>query len=107
LLFQLNTLAVSLLKLKNYANCQSGNWHKSIARSKLTTGIFLSLGNAGLWVTELQKALNKKGAAPQLIFDGQFEKGTKDALKAFQKKNGFTADGVSGPQTYKVIGMIS
>lgn len=79
---------------------------KRIARSKLTTGTYLSMGDSGLWVTELQKALNKKGASPQLGVDGQFGKGTKDALKAFQKSKGLTADGVAGPQTYKALGMI-
>lgn len=79
---------------------------KKIARKKLTTGTYLSYGDTGFWVTELQAALNKQGANPKIAVDGQFGSGTKTALKAFQKKKGLDVDGVAGPQTYKALGMI-
>jgi peptidoglycan hydrolase-like protein with peptidoglycan-binding domain len=56
-------------------------------------------------VVALQKALNNKGAKPKLQEDGMFGTGTTAALKAFQKKNKLTADGIAGPQTFKALGI--
>lgn len=49
-------------------------------------------GSKGTGVVQIQKALN-------LYPDGIFGKLTEDAVKAFQKKNGLTADGIVGPAT--------
>jgi len=79
---------------------------KKVAKKKLTTGTFLNYGASGVWVTLLQEALNKNGANPKLIVDGQFGRGTKAALKVFQAKKNLDVDGVAGPQTFKALGMI-
>lgn len=52
-------------------------------------------------VNEAQCRLNKVGY--QLKVDGVFGKSTTDAVKDFQGKNGLGADGVVGPQTWKVL----
>jgi peptidoglycan hydrolase-like protein with peptidoglycan-binding domain len=69
----------------------------------LTTGAYLKKGDAGAAVLALQKALNKKGANPAVNADGVFGNGTLQALKAFQAKNGLTADGIAGPATARTL----
>lgn len=50
-------------------------------------------------VTRLQNLLNGKGASVKV--DGKFGKGTVDAVKAFQKKEGLTpVDGIVGAKTW-------
>lgn len=62
------------------------------------TPFILKLGSKGPDVTKLQKRLKElgyyKGSA-----DGDFGPGTDTALKAFQKRNGLTADGIAGKAT--------
>ncbi|MBO4383978.1 MAG: peptidoglycan-binding protein [Clostridia bacterium] len=57
----------------------------------------LRKGMTGNDVKWLQAALNKLGAA--IIVDGDFGSGTEAAVKAYQKNNGLTQDGVVGPAT--------
>ncbi len=47
----------------------------------------------------IQKALKKAGYYQGAI-DGKVGPGTRDAIRAFQKDNGMTADGVCGRQTW-------
>jgi putative peptidoglycan binding protein len=53
-----------------------------------------------LW---LQDALNKCGADPKLLVDGNYGRGTRAAVTAFQNQAGITADGLAGPQTFGVL----
>ncbi len=55
-------------------------------------------------VREVQSRLKKWGYYKGSV-DGIFGAGTKQAVIAFQKKNGLTADGVVGKATYKALGM--
>jgi tetratricopeptide (TPR) repeat protein len=62
----------------------------------------LRLGKRGESVQKLQEALVALGydiGTP----DGKFGDGTRQAVAAFQKKNGLKADGVVGPQTFRTI----
>jgi hypothetical protein len=60
--------------------------------------ITLKFGSKGDAVKELQKFLNKT-LKLKLKVDGSFGKSTVSAVKQWQKKNGFTADGVVGEKT--------
>ena len=62
----------------------------------------LKLGSRVAEVKKLQNALKYKGYYT-LKVDGVFGKGTRSAVKAFQKDNGLKADGIAGPQT---LGML-
>lgn len=64
----------------------------------------LRLGAKGPAVVELQKKLAAKGFSPGAA-DGDFGQKTLVAVKAFQKANHLTADGVVGPQTWAALGV--
>ncbi len=62
------------------------------------TPLILKLGSTGTAVRNIQTRLKSLGyltSAP----DGDFGKATESALKAFQSRNGLTADGIAGPAT--------
>ena len=58
----------------------------------------LRLGSTGTDVERLQRDLSGKGYQIGTI-DGNFGEHTENAVKAFQKDNNITVDGVVGPQT--------
>ena len=58
-------------------------------------------GSKGLAVLQLQRALNKNGAA--LHDDGDFGDATEKAVRAFQLKKGLVADGVAGEKTLAAL----
>lgn len=64
----------------------------------------LRRGSQGDEVADLQTILNARYGA-DLDVDGNFGKATEAAVKAFQKANGLTADGVVGPKTWKALGV--
>ena len=64
----------------------------------------LKQGSNGGEVKELQRRLKEWGYYNGAV-DGIYGKGTVEAVKAFQKKNGLTADGVAGIETYRALGM--
>lgn len=64
----------------------------------------LRRGSKGSAVTELQKKLKRWGYYSGAV-DGVFGNGTEAAVKAFQRKNGLTADGVVGPKTAAALGL--
>ena len=64
----------------------------------------LKQGATGGEVKELQRRLKNWGYYNGAV-DGIYGKGTIEAVKKFQKKNGLTADGVAGIETYKALGM--
>ena len=66
----------------------------------------LRQGSKGGEVKEVQRRLKQWGYYNGAV-DGVFGSGTKQAVIAFQKKNGLTADGVVGKVTYKALGMNS
>lgn len=64
----------------------------------------LRQGASGGEVRELQRRLKEWGYYNGSV-DGVYGKGTVEAVKAFQKKNGLKADGIAGIETYKALGM--
>ena len=64
----------------------------------------LKQGSNGGEVKELQRRLKEWGYYNGAV-DGIYGKGTVEAVKSFQKKNGLTADGIAGIETYKALGM--
>lgn len=62
----------------------------------------LSYGSKGNDVSSLQRLLNSKGY--NLSVDGIFGDKTLAAVKNWQQKNGYTADGLVGPNTWKRMG---
>lgn len=58
----------------------------------------LKKGLAGEPVRRLQAKLGVEA-------DGEFGSGTEAALKAWQTKNGLTADGIAGPDTFMAMGL--
>lgn len=66
----------------------------------------LRQGDRGSDVVELQKALQKLGYYSGGI-DGIFGSKTLTAVKAFQKKNGLSVDGIAGSQTCAALTRLS
>lgn len=62
------------------------------------TSSALRLGSSGSKVKTMQQKLKNLGYYTGSV-DGQFGEGTEKALKAFQKANGLSADGVAGTAT--------
>ena len=62
----------------------------------------LKNGSQGEKVWKLQERLQVLGYYTDAV-DGQFGQGTRDAVIAFQKKNGLEADGYAGEETQKVL----
>lgn len=64
----------------------------------------LRQGSQGNEVKEVQRRLCEWGYYSGAV-DGIYGSGTAEAVRAFQKKNGLTADGVVGKATYAALGM--
>lgn len=63
-------------------------------------------GSRGSEVTEIQTRLKRWGYYNGSV-DGIYGTQTKDAVIAFQKKNGLTADGIAGDRTLAAMGITS
>lgn len=61
-------------------------------------------GSTGAPVRTIQTKLKNWGYYDGTV-DGIYGSGTATAVKYFQRKNGLTADGVTGPATLKALGM--
>ena len=61
-------------------------------------------GSSGSMVSQIQTKLKNWGYYAGDV-DGIFGSRTETAVKAFQRKNGLTADGVVGPATLKALGL--
>ncbi len=61
-------------------------------------------GDQGSKVTTIQTKLKNWGYYSGTV-DGIYGKGTEDAVRSFQEKNGLTADGVTGSATLRALGM--
>ena len=76
------------------------------ATQATTTRPTISLDSTGEDVKDLQKVLNATVADTSLVVDGIFGNLTKEAVIAFQKYYGLTADGIVGSQTWAVVDTI-
>ncbi len=63
-------------------------------------------GSRGDEVRKIQQALKNKGYYGGSV-DGIFGSATRQAVVAFQKDQGLTADGIAGPKTLKALGISS
>ena len=70
--------------------------------AEITPEPALHNGSQGEKVWKLQERLQVLGYYTDAV-DGQFGQGTRDAVIAFQKKNGLEADGYAGEETQKVL----
>ena len=70
--------------------------------SMVTPEPALHNGSQGEKVWKLQERLQALGYYTDAV-DGQFGLGTRDAVIAFQKKNGLDADGFAGEETQRVL----
>ena len=64
----------------------------------------LRQGSKGGEVKEVQRRLKQWGYYDGAI-DGIYGRGTVEAVKKFQRKNGLTPDGIAGRATYVALGM--
>lgn len=64
----------------------------------------LRQGASGGEVKEVQRRLKEWGYYSGAV-DGIYGKQTVEAVKAFQRKNGLTPDGIAGKSTYAALGM--
>lgn len=62
------------------------------------------IGSKGNEVTKIQTVLKQQGYYNEKA-DGIFGSATKNALIAFQKDNGLTADGIAGTRTLNALGL--
>ncbi len=94
------TTAVALKTVKEAHTAGTSDTEIAVT---LPTAI-LKNGSRGSEVKEVQRKLKLWGYYNGSV-DGVFGKGTRDAVVAFQKKNGLKADGIVGKSTYKALGM--
>ncbi len=65
----------------------------------------LRQGSRDMQVKLLQRLLNKKGANPKLLEDGNFGPKTRAAVIAFQARERLPQDGTAGPTTWLRLGI--
>ncbi|HWK88181.1 MAG TPA: peptidoglycan-binding protein [Xanthobacteraceae bacterium] len=53
----------------------------------------------------IQKRLNELGATPRLAVDSLYGPKTREAIRAFQRRNELQDDGIVGPVTWKLMNM--
>ena len=78
--------------------------NEDYASSPYVQTAVLRQGASGGEVKELQRRLKQWGYYSGAV-DGIYGKGTVEAVKSFQRKNGLTPDGVAGIETYTALGM--
>jgi len=76
---------------------------QDITMAQIQSGAkLLKSGSTGDAVTELQKKLKEKGLLTKEP-NGEFDKDTYNAVKAFQTASNIGVDGIVGPQTYSAL----
>lgn len=74
------------------------------AAAPTTKSELLAVGSSGQDVAALQKKLGEVGFVTGET-DGNFGKGTQDAVMAFQKSKSLQVDGLVGPKTNEALGL--
>ncbi len=106
-------LAIGAISLALVASTATGVTAYSVTRAQATADTALTAtmqvavlrqGSRGGEVKEVQRRLKQWGYYSGAV-DGIFGAGTRQAVIAFQKKNGLTADGIVGKATYAALGM--
>lgn len=101
---KVNTPVVIASSSKSYDAIAAANGLKGSTLPAASSGS-LKLGSKGAAVKELQKALTNKGYSTKGI-DGVFGKNTDAAVRKFQKAKKLKVDGIVGPATKKMLGML-
>ena len=70
-----------------------------------TISVLSRVGSRGAEVTRIQQRLAELGYSPGAA-DGIYGNATAEAVRAFQQDNGLAADGVAGPDTLRVLGVV-
>lgn len=81
------------------------NEKQTVTAAAFTFTRMLKYGCRGDDVKELKAALKKKGYGGLDLKNGNFYGSTKKVVKAFQRDNGLTIDGIAGPKTYATLGV--
>ena len=90
---------IALKEFQKFAGLTSDGVAGAATMSKLKENFpLLKKGASGNAVSYIQQKLKEAGFYSSII-DGDFGAGTEKALKAFQKSEGISADGVLGPGT--------
>lgn len=84
--------------------CAGGNVATGGQEEKFTFTRPLQRGSRGEDVKALQKLLNDAGY--ELEVDGNFGRGTRSAVRSYQKEKGLEVDGVAGTATQESLGGI-
>ena len=82
----------------------TGHTSEEYALSPYVQTAVLRQGASGGEVKELQRRLKEWGYYNGAV-DGVYGKGTVEAVKKFQSKNGLTPDGIAGRSTFEALGM--
>lgn len=98
---QYGVVMTKLTRWHETAHWLNVNYGNGVYYQKMLT---LKNGSRGDQVEELQALLNAKYGST-LEIDGIFGEKTEQAVKAFQKANGLTVDGVVGPKTWAALGV--
>ena len=88
--------------MKSYLKRNKASFYQSKKGKRET--YLQQVGDNGLEVKNLQKALKDKGYYTGSI-DGKFSKEVKIAVEKFQKDSNLKADGIAGPKTLQLLGM--
>jgi hypothetical protein len=56
-------------------------------------------------IQEVKRALNKRGASPQLRVDGQLDEQLTNSVRSFQRKSGLNATGLMTADTLDKLGV--
>ena len=83
---------------------QLGYTSEELAEPSYVQTAVLKQGASGGEVKELQRRLKQWGYYSGAV-DGIYGKGTVEAVKYFQRKNGLKADGIAGKATFEALGM--
>ena len=81
---------------------KGGSSSSSSSSGGLVTSGILQLNSTGTNVSALQTSLKALGLYSGEV-TGHYGEKTRDAVRAYQSKNGLTADGIAGPSTLKAI----
>lgn len=94
---EVKTQKISTYKATHWA-MPKGLYSKSEGGSSTVSYPTIKQGSRGEVVTQLQMLLARDGSS--LAVDGIFGNGTASAVRAFQKRNGLSVDGIVGPKTW-------
>ena len=98
------TLKVILLFSLSLAFVVGGNFLIKDNTPQIAYALTLRQGSTGATVKKVQQKLKNWGYYKGKV-DGIFGKGTREAVKYFQRKNGLTVDGKVGAKTLAALGI--